>query len=1123
LQEENLYKNKDLFFDYMAGGSGFLSFNYLSQNTNNMRCLKLSFLALIFSAPLVLLAQDKKETKKWDVSNPEGPYKEVSFTVNEGTWMNLDVSPDGKEIVFDLLGDIYSIPIEGGTARVLRGGHAFEVQPRFSPDGKKILFTSDAGGGDNVWVMNRDGSSATQITKETFRLLNNAVWSPDGEYFVARKHFTGTRSLGAGEMWMYHTSGGGGLQLTTRKNDQQDVNEPCFSPDGRYVYFSEDMYPGGFFQYNKDPNNQIFVIKRFDRNKGITETVTGGPGGAVRPQLSHDGKLLAFVRRVRTKSVLYLRNLETAEEWPVYDRLSKDQQEAWSVFGLYTGFAWMPGDKEIVIWSEGRIVKIDVNAVNKATDIPFTCQVKQKVYDAVRFQQELNPDVFTARAIRQAVTSPDGKWLVFNAIGHLWKKELPSGKPERVTTSRDFEFDPAFSADGNTLLYTTWNDTTAGSICQLDMRRTAQPVTISRTKGIYRTPSYSPDGKWIVFGKEGSNNQLGPGYTAIPGIYVMSADGSNEKLVSQRGDIPSFNMTGDRIYYQIGNDMNRSFASNAIGGSDERIHVRSTYGNQFVISPDEKWIAFIDLLNVYIAAFPKTGKPIDMGNSTRDFPVKIVSKDAGINLHWSGDSKQLHYTLGEQYFSIRLDERFAFIANKPDSLFKIPEKGIEIGLQVPVDKPTGIVAFTNATIITMKGEEVINNGVLIAEGNLIKAIGKTGDVKIPVGATLIDCKGKTIMPGFIDAHAHGGHFRDGVTPQKFWPYYTNLAYGVTAMHDPSANSEVVFTQSELVKAGLMTGPRVFSTGRILYGAEAEYKSVINSIDDARSALRRTKAFGAFSVKSYNQPRREQNQMIIQAARELGMEVVPEGGSFFYHNIAMVMDGHTTIEHNLPVAPLYNDVISLWKNAKTGYTPTLIVNYAGLSGEYYWYQNTNVWEKERLLRFTPRPVIDARSRHRTMAPEEEYLNGHLLVSKSAKKLSDAGVAVNMGAHGQIQGMGVHWEMWMLQQGGMTNHQTLKTATVNPAFSLGLDKWIGSLETGKLADLIVLDKNPLDNIRNTESVRYVMVNGRLYDAEQMNEIGNHNRPRTKFYWETRKNADSFSWHDNTEAEVCSCGKQ
>jgi imidazolonepropionase-like amidohydrolase/Tol biopolymer transport system component len=1081
-------------------------------------------LAVLFSVSLLVIlanAQDKKD-KKWEVSNPEGPYKEASFTVNEGTWMNLDVSPDGKEIVFDLLGDIYLMPATGGTATVLRGGHAFEVQPRFSPDGNRILFTSDAGGGDNIWYMNRDGSNATQITKESFRLLNNAVWTPDGQYIVAKKHFTSTRSLGAGEMWLYHITGGGGLQLTVRKNDQQDVNEPCVSPDGRYVYFSEDMYPGGSFQYNKDPNNQIFVIKRFDRNKGTVETVTGGPGGAVRPQVSHDGKLLAFVRRIRTKSVLFLRNIETGEEWPIYDQLSKDQQEAWTVFGIYTGFSWTPDDKQIVIWSNGKIIRVDANSANKATEIPFTCAVKQRIYDAVRFQQEIDPSRFIVNVIRQTITSPDGKWIVFNAVGYLWKKELASGLPQRITSGTDFEFEPSFSADGKTLLYTTWNDSAAGSIYKVNLQGVPKPIKITTAKAIYRTPSYSPDGKWIVFQKQGGEDVLGPGYTAQPAIYVMAADGTKESLVTERGSLPRFNSTSDRIYYQLGGSMNRTYASSKIDGSDERVHLKSTYGSQFTVSPDEKWIAFIDLFEVYVAAFPKTGKTIDIGSGTKDFPVKIVSKDAGISLHWSADNKQLHYTLGNQYYSINLDERFEFIANKPDSLFKVPEKGMDIGLELPADKPKGLLAFTNARIITMKGDEVIENGTVLVEGNLVKAVGKSSDVSIPAGVKQIDCNGKTILPGFIDAHAHGNHFRSGIVPQKHWAYYTNLAYGITAMHDPSANTEMVFTQSELIKAGWMTGPRVFSTGTVIYGADGDFKAVINSIDDARSALRRTKAFGAFSVKSYNQPRREQRQMVIQAARELGMEVVPEGGSFFYHDLTMILDGHTTVEHNLPVAPLFNDVIQLWKNAKTAYTPTLIVSYAGVSGEYYWYQHSNVWEKERLLRFTPRSVIDPRSRHRTMLPEEEYENGHILVSRSAKKLMDNGVKVNMGAHGQLQGLGVHWEIWMMQQGGMTNHQALQTATSNPAFSLGLDKWIGSLEPGKLADLIVLDKNPLENIQNTESIRYTMVNGRLYDAETMNEIGNSNKTRTKFYWELSKNAHNFPWHDETTEEGCSCGK-
>jgi hypothetical protein len=210
-----------------------------------------------------------------------------------------------------------------------------------------------------------------------------------------------------------------------------------------------------------------------------------------------------------------------------------------------------------------------------------------------------------------------------------------------------------------------------------------------------------------------------------------------------------------------------------------------------------------------------------------------------LNLHWNKNNQQLHYTLGDQYFTISLEDRFEFVAGRPDSAFVIPEKGTTIGLSATADKPQGVIAFTNARIITMKGNDVIENGTIVVEGNMIKAVGRANDVTIPANAKRIDAAGKTIMPGFIDAHAHAGHFREGVTPQKHWPYYANLAYGVTTMHDPSANSELVFAQSELVKTGQMVGPRVFSTGTILYGAEGDFKAVINTLDDAKSSLRRT--------------------------------------------------------------------------------------------------------------------------------------------------------------------------------------------------------------------------------------------------------------------------------------------
>ena len=1036
----------------------------------------------------------EKKDDKWDVAAPRGPGKDVTIDTTTGTWMSLDVSPDGREIVFDLLGDLYVMPIDGGEAKPLTRGHAWDMQPKYSPNGRWIAFTSDRGGGDNVWIVDRDGSNPRQVTKETFRLLTQPEWTPDGEFIVARKHFTSTRSLGAGEMWMYHRSGGDGVQLTKKRTEQKDTGEPAFSPDGRYLYFSDDATPGGVFEYSKDPNGQIYVIQRLDREKGETEAFVTGAGGSVRPTPSPDGKSLAFVRRVRYKSVLYVMDLESGRETPIHDGLDRDMQETWAVHGVYPAMSWTPDNRSIVFWAGGKIKRIDV-ASKQVSDVPFRVRDTRRVQDAVRAQVNVAPDRFDVKMLRWAEVSPKGDKVVYEALGHLWIRDLPNGTSRRLTKQNDhFEMYPAWSRDGRSIVYTTWSDKDYGSVRVIPATG-GEGRVVTDKPGQYVEPTFSPDGTRIAWRKT-SDGFLLPGvWGRETGLYVAPVKGGKAERIAKSGALPQFGAANDRLYFMTFEaEGKRALRSIELDGSDERTHLMSANAGEFALSPDEKWVAWTERFNAYVMPFVRTGKTVDIGPDAKALPQTRVTRDAGEWIHWSGDGRKLWWSLGPELYSRDLKETFSFVEGAPAELPKPAERGINIGFTQEYAKPSGRVAFTGARIITMNGDEVIENGIVVINGNRIEMVAPLAAATIPAGTRTIDVSGKTIMPGLIDAHWHGSMGSDEIIPQQSWVNYASLTYGVTTIHDPSNDTSEIFAQSELAKAGKIVAPRIFSTGTILYGATNPITAKVESLDDALSHLRRMKAVGAFSVKSYNQPRRDQRQQIIEAARQLDMSVVPEGGSLFQHNMTMIADGHTTIEHSLPVAKVYDDVLQFWDGSGTAYTPTLVVAYGGSFGENYWYQTTDVWADPRLTQYVPRRILDSRARRPFRVPDEEL--NHVQVAATATAISRLGVPTSIGAHGQREGLGSHWDMWMFAQGGMSPLEVLRTGTINPARTLGMDRELGSIEPGKLADLIVLDANPLENIRNTTSIRYTVANGRVFDAMSMNEVGG--KPRQPFWF-------------------------
>lgn len=1050
----------------------------------------------------VSAATDKPEADKdkWDVNNPPGEKQMIDINTETGTWMNLDVSPDGQTIVFDLLGDIYTMPITGGEANNITNSMAWDMQPRFSPDGTELAFTSDQGGGDNIWVMNVDGSDARAVTDEKFRLLNSPAWSPDGDYIVARKHFTGMRSLGAGEIWLYHKSGGQGVQLNKRPNEQKDLGEPIYTPDGQYVLFSRDSTPGQYFEYSKDSNNQIYEIYAIELATGDIKPWVSGPGGAVRPTPSPDGDYLAFVRRIRADTALFIQNRNSGELTPIFDNLTRDMQETWAIHGVYPNFAWLPDGKDIVFYANGGIHRINV-ASKEVTQIPFKVADQREIRQAVTVSNEVAKDEFTTKMLRWLQVRPDGKQALFQALGYLYTVNLPNGRPERLTKQTDhFELYPRYSVDGKQIIYSTWHDKDLGTVRLAKLNGRSQQLT--KQPGHYVNPVLSPNGQTAVFQAIKGGYLTSPLYSHDTGIFKVDIKSGEQNKLAESGSEPFFTGNNERVYFTGSDKKGEIFTgqlySTDLSGNDKQQHYQGEWISHFKVSPDEKWLAFIQNFQVYVTPFVRNGQYIATGSGAKNLPLQKFSTYAGKNLTWSQDSKQLSWAMGPNLYQQPLSAVFNFLNDKAVEDKPEPQQ-TTIELTAKTDKPKGLVALKGAKIITMEqvdgAQQVIDNGVIIIKDNRIQALG--ADIDIPADAEVLDVSGKTIIPGLVDVHWHGPYANDQIIPQENWNAYASLAFGVTTTHNPSANTEAIFAASEMQQAGLITAPRTYSTGTILYGATHYITAKVNSLDDAMGHLKRMKAAGAFSVKSYNQPRRDQRQQILEAARQTGLMVVPEGGSLFMHNMSMIIDGHTGIEHSIPVASVYDDVKQLWAGSDTAYVPTLGVGYGGIWGERYWYDKTDVWKHPILSKYVPANILEPASVRRFKAPLEDY--NHFNNARVAKELQDEGVDVLLGAHGQREGLAAHWEMWMFGQGGMEPLNIIKAATIDGARYIGMDNDLGSLKVGKLADLVILNQDPMHDIETSDDIHQVMLNGRLYDVDTMNQVYPTKTKRGAFYFE------------------------
>ena len=1044
--------------------------------------------------------------------------------VDSVSWLSFDLSPDGQTFVLEVLGDLYTLPIEGGTATVLSSGIAFDSQPSYSPDGTRIAFVSDRSGSENIWLVESDGTNPRMLSdaKEDGEFMSPS-WAPDGSHVIA--------SMGSWEhrtyaVWAYHLDGGRGVQLlpVSSGSDSDSLNHvgAVYSPDSRYLYYA---FKRQGFGYNL--SLPLWQIRRLTLETSRQVTLTDAVGSAFRPALSPDGILLVYGTRFDTQTGLRIRNLTTgSDQWLVYP-VQRDDQESRYTRDLLPPTVFSPDGKRIYFTRDGKLEGLDIET-RESFAIDFEIPVKLAVEERMVFPYRIGQGPVKAQLIRGSEISPGGKRVAFSALAQIHIYDFESKKATPLTESDMFSTHPTWSPDGKEIAFVDW-ETNGGNIWRINSRKGAKPRKVTKHAGFYFDPVWTSNGDYIV-----ALRASGYERSVIPTDFGQGVDSDLVRVNVRNGEVkliahapslsrPHFGPETDRIYLYEWPGTLREGSSGLISmrfdGTDRRKHLSLTgpgiYNSpdglpatSIQLSPKGDYVLAKQATQLYALRLLSTkGATIKTKVTRCSLPCERLT-DVGVD-EFGFDVKNdaVFWTIGHSVFRRPLSSLFEEEKQEEPSTSEtgdgatppseeqqksnlrerkrvLPEDHVSvqedlIEIYAPrrvVEQP---VVLRNATVIAIqkdKPDPQFETDILLSNGR-IQAIGS--DIEVAEEVDSIDLSGKFILPGYVDTHSHIPLMRS-VTGGQPWGLLANLAYGVTTTFDVQPSTVDILEYEDLVDAGTIVGPRVLSTGPGVF-SDTDFESK----EDALRVLTRYRDhYGVRNTKTYLIGNREKRQWLIQASRELSLNSTTEGALDMKLDLTYALDGFTGLEHALPVVGIHEDVVQLFAFTGIAYTPTLLVSYGGPFGENYFFTQENPRGDEKLARFTPPALLDALLLRRPWFHRDAHVFSRH--AAQARKIVLAGGRVGVGSHGELNGLGFHWELWALSMGGFTNFEALRAATRHGAEMIGIAQDVGSIEVGKLADLVVLNSNPLLDIRSTSDIHAIVSHGVIRDGETLEEI-------------------------------------